>query len=88
MMFAGRRRRDPAAGVFSLNSKGSTMALRCYRVWMRDGFAGLYDAETEAGAREQAIAAARKGLESCNADPDARENRKAITVDYADPLDD
>ena len=32
--------------------------MECYRVWMKDGYAGLYDAQDEADAKAQAIKAA------------------------------
>lgn len=53
---------------------------RCYRVWMKDGYASLHDAESEAIAKAAAIALATKNTEGLAMTP--AERRKAITVDY------
>lgn len=59
-----------------------TTTMNCYRVWMKDGYAGLYDGETEQGAKDQAVAAAKQ---SCRgAAMSKAEYRKATTVDYAE----
>ena len=52
--------------------------LHCYRVWMRDGYAGLYDAETPAGASTQAVAWATQACAGLAMSPGDR--RRAITV--------
>ena len=58
--------------------------IHTYRVWMKDGFAGLYDAETENDAMEKAIEYAKKSIEGCAMS--ASEKRKAVTVDYLEKL--
>lgn len=58
--------------------------MNCYRVWMKDGYAGLYNGKTEEDARQQAIAAAQHAIEGLARSPGER--RAATTVDYAECL--
>ncbi len=60
-------------------------AWHCYRVWMKDGYASLHDANDEASAREQAIALATNNTEG--AAMTWKERRDACTVDCVDQLD-
>lgn len=61
-----------------------TATRRCYRVWMKDGYASLHDAESEDDARQQAIALATKNIQG--AAMTSREKREAVTVDYVTNL--
>lgn len=51
---------------------------------MRDGYAGLYDADSEEEACEQAIAEATKSTEGAVMTP--KERKLAVTVDYSELL--
>lgn len=55
-----------------------------YRVWMRDGYASLHNACSEAEARQAAIELATKNIAGCAMTP--REKRQAVAVDYVDCL--
>lgn len=58
--------------------------MKCYRVWMKDGYAGLYDGENEEEARRQAVEVTKKNIEGCAMSQ--REKREALTVDYVQCL--
>lgn len=58
--------------------------MNTYRVWMKDGYSGLENAETEQQAREQAIANVRCNIKG--AAMNERERRLAVTVDYVEQL--
>lgn len=58
--------------------------MNTYRVWMKDGYAGLENAETEQQAREQAIENARRNTEELAMSE--REKRLAVTVDRCEQL--
>lgn len=57
----------------------------CYRVWMKDGYASLHDAESEAIAKSAAIKLATESTSGLAMS--AADRRKAVTVDYAEQLD-
>lgn len=46
---------------------------------MKDGYAGLYDDETEDGAKKQAIVYAKESIKNVSMSPEERRN--AIAVD-------
>lgn len=58
--------------------------MKCYRVWMKDGYASLHNAESEDDAKRQAIELATKNIAGLAMTP--RERRLAVTVDKADCL--
>lgn len=58
--------------------------IKCYRVWMKDGYAGLYNAADEDEAKRLAVEAAGKSIEG--AAMTKTENREATTVDYLEEL--
>lgn len=58
--------------------------MHTYRVWMKDGYASLHDAETEDEARKKAIALATKNIEGCAMSK--QERKDAVKVDYVDQL--
>ena len=60
--------------------------LKTYRVWMKDGFASLQNAESEDDAKAQAIKYFLEGCGGVRMTP--AERRKATTVDYAECLSD
>lgn len=55
-----------------------------YQVWMRDGYAGLFNADSEEEACAQAIEAAIDSTEGAVMTPE--ELKLARTVDYAEQL--
>jgi hypothetical protein len=59
--------------------------LRCYRVWMKDGYASLQDAASDQEARDKAIAGAKETIK--DAAMTAKDKRDATTVDRCYPLD-
>lgn len=54
------------------------MTVNCYRVFMLDGYCGLYSAENEEAAKETAIKATEVACEG--AAMTAAERRRALTV--------
>jgi hypothetical protein len=60
------------------------MSLNCYRVWMKDGYAGLVNAENEDDAKALAIQIARNAING--AAMTRAEIRQAVTVDYVENL--
>lgn len=61
-----------------------TTKLKTYRVWMKDGYCGLYNAADEAVAKAAAVAEARTNCEGAALTP--AETRKAVAVDYVEKL--
>ncbi len=60
------------------------MARQCYRVWMKDGYAGLYTALSIDEAKAQATAAALESTKGLAMTP--AEQRAALAVDYVEEL--
>ena len=67
--------------------------LSCYRVWMKDGYAGLYNAESESDARRQATEWAIASLQEKNCDYRSYDRdhgrgawKKATTVERVEKL--
>lgn len=60
------------------------MIANCYRVWMRDGYAGLYDALSIDEAKASAVAAAIKATKG--AAMSAAEAKAALTVSHVELL--
>jgi len=58
--------------------------MNTYRIFMKDGYASLQNAETEQEAREKAVAGAKRSCEGCAMTP--AEKRKATTVDSVEKL--
>ncbi len=56
----------------------------CYRVYMKDGYAGLYDGATPEEAKKQAIEYATKSIVGAAMTP--REKRLAVAVDTCEQL--
>lgn len=56
----------------------------CYRVWMKDGYCGLYNGQNPKQATDKAIAEATVNIKGCAMTP--AEKRKAVTVDYFENL--
>lgn len=56
----------------------------CYRVYMKDGYAGLYDGATPAEAKRQAIEWAANAIKGCAMS--ALEKKLAVTVDTCTQL--
>ena len=63
---------------------GVSKNMNCYRVWMRDGYAGLYDALSEDEAKAVALAAALKATKG--AAMSQAELKAALTVDRVECL--
>ena len=58
--------------------------MNTYRVWMRDGYAGLYNAQSIDEAKAQAVAEAMKSTKGVALSP--AEQRKALAVSHVDCL--
>lgn len=58
--------------------------IHCYRVWMKDGYCGLYNAATEADARNQAIEQAKTTIEGVHMSP--AEKSKAVAIGHVEKL--
>lgn len=68
-----------------MNMKTESYPMHCYRVWMKDGYVSLHDAESEDEAKAAAVELTKKNIEGAAMTP--AERRLALTVDYADCLD-
>jgi hypothetical protein len=58
--------------------------MNCYRVWMKDGYASLQNADDEDEAKRLAVEAAAKSIDG--AAMTRTEKREATTVDYLENL--
>ncbi len=58
--------------------------MNTYRVWMRDGYGSLHNAETEENAKAAAVAETQRSIEGAAMTP--TEKRAAITVDRVERL--
>ena len=58
--------------------------MNTYRVWMCDGYAGLYNAETEAEAKALAVKWAKESVEGAAMSPG--DKRLAVTVETVEKV--
>ena len=61
--------------------------MHTYRIWMKDGYARLLNAETEDAARKAAVDMTIKDCEESGMSPKDRDFKRATRVDYVDQLD-
>ena len=58
--------------------------MNTYRIFMRDGYAGIYNADSEAEAKQQAVATAKQACEHVAMTD--RERKTAATVKSVEKL--